>query len=67
MAYELSISKKVNNEGRSELQLRLRLGKIDQQAATRIFVNPQHVEKPHAFDPRGHSGADPVKTFSSDP
>lgn len=30
MAYELSISKKVNNEGRSELQLRLRLGKIDQ-------------------------------------
>ena len=25
------------------------------------------LEKPHAFDPRGHSGADPVKTFSSDP
>lgn len=21
------------------------------------------MEKPHAFDPRGHSGADPVKTF----
>ena len=34
-----------------------------------IYFCPQDdlVEKPHAFDPRGHSGADPVKTFSSDP
>ena len=30
MAYEISISKKVDNTGRSELSLRLRLGKIDQ-------------------------------------
>lgn len=30
-------------------------------------ANQAMVEKPHAFDPRGHSGADPVKTFSSDP
>ena len=43
MAYEISISKKVNNTGRSELSLRLRLGKIDQQASTHLFVNPQHV------------------------
>lgn len=53
MAYELSISKKVNNEGRSELQLRLRLGKIDQQAATRIFVNPQHMRTEHYLSSRG--------------
>ena len=53
MAYELSISKKMNNEGRSELQLRLRLGKIDQQAATRIFVNPQHVRTEHYLSSRG--------------
>lgn len=43
MAYEISISKKVDNTGRSELSLRLRLGKIDQQASTHLFVNPQHV------------------------
>lgn len=41
MAYELSISKKINAAGRSELQLRLRLGKIDQQASTHLYVNPQ--------------------------
>lgn len=43
MAYELSISRKINAVGRSELQLRLRLGKIDQQASTHYYVNPQHV------------------------
>lgn len=43
MAYEISISKKVDNTGRSELSLRLRLGKIDQQASTHLFVCPQHV------------------------
>lgn len=43
MAYEISISKKTDNTGRSELSLRLRLGKIDQQASTHLFVNPQHV------------------------
>lgn len=43
MAYEISISKKVDNTGRSELSLRLRLGKIDQQASTHLFVNSQHV------------------------
>ncbi|MBR5118399.1 MAG: site-specific integrase [Muribaculaceae bacterium] len=43
MAYEISISKKVDNTGRSELSLRLRLGKIDQQASTHLFVCTQHV------------------------
>lgn len=43
MAYEISISKKTDNTGRSELSLRLRLGKVDQQASTHLFVNPQHV------------------------
>jgi len=43
MAYEISISKKTDNTGRSELSLRLRLGKVDQQASTHLYVNPQHV------------------------
>ena len=43
MAYELSLSKKTDATGRSEIKLRLRLGKIDQQAATHLFVNPQFV------------------------
>lgn len=43
MAYELSISPKIDATGRSEIKLRLRLGKIDQQAPTHLFVNPQHV------------------------
>lgn len=43
MAYEISISKKIDNTGRSELSLHLRLGKIDQQASTHLFVNPQHL------------------------
>ena len=43
MAYEISISKKTANTGRSELSLRLRLGKVDQQASTHLYVNPQHV------------------------
>ena len=29
-----------------------------------VFLIYFLLEKPHAFDPRGHSGADPVKTFS---
>lgn len=43
MAYELSISPKIDATGRSEIKSRLRLGKIDQQAPTHLFVNPQHV------------------------
>lgn len=43
MAYEISISKRIDNTGRAELSLRLRLGKVDQQASTHLFVNPQHV------------------------
>ena len=53
MAYGLSISKKVNITGRSELQLRLRLGKVDQQASTHLFVNPQHVRWEHYLSSKG--------------
>lgn len=53
MAYELSISKKVNVTGRSELQLRLRLGKVDQQASTHLFVNPQHVRWEYYLSSKG--------------
>lgn len=33
----------IDATGRSEIKLRLRLGRIDQQAPTHLFVNPQHV------------------------
>lgn len=53
MAYELSISKKVDATGRSELSLRLRLGKIDQQASTHLYVNPQHTRQESYLSPKG--------------
>ena len=34
---------KLTQLGRSEIKLRFRLSKIDQQAPTHLFVNPQHV------------------------
>ena len=55
MAYEISISKKVDNTGRSELSLRLRLGKIDQQASTHLFVNPQHVRWENYVSSKGRN------------
>ena len=64
MAYEITISKKVNTEGRSELQLRLRLGKVDQQAATHLFVNPQHVRTEYYLSSRGRKSKRLVLTVS---
>ena len=64
MAYELSISKKINNEGRSEIQLRLRLGKIDQQASTKMFVSPQHVRKETYISSKGRQSKRLVLTVS---
>lgn len=60
--------------------VRMNIGKTPARGVTKYWENGvhnwvaisdmsdySHMEKPHAFDPRGHSGADPVKTFSSDP
>ena len=41
MAYEISISKRIDNTGRAELSLRLRLGKVDQQASTHLKLCKQ--------------------------
>ena len=35
------------------MQLRLRLGKVDQQASTHLFVNPQHVRWEHYLSSKG--------------
>lgn len=64
MAYELSISKKVNVTGRSELQLRLRLGKVDQQASTHLFVNPQHTRWEHYYSSKGRKSKRLVLTIA---
>ena len=43
MSYEISLSKKTDSLGRSELSLRLRLGKIDQQVLTSLYISPKYV------------------------
>ena len=45
MSYELSLSKKINESGRAELLLRLRLGNIDQRAKTGLWVFTKHVRE----------------------
>lgn len=43
MAYEISLSKKVDKNNKSEIKLRLRLGKIQQKANTRLYICPKFV------------------------
>lgn len=45
MSYEISLSRKTDRRGRAELFLRLRLGKIDQRAKTRLKVFTKHVRE----------------------
>lgn len=40
MAFEISTSKKQNSQGRVSVSLRFRMGKIDQQAKTNLWVSP---------------------------
>ena len=64
MAYEISISKKIDKTGRSELSLRLRLGQIDQQASTHLFVNPAHVRWESYLSSKGRKSKRLVITIS---
>ena len=45
MSYELSLSKKINESGRAEMLLRLRLGNIDQRAKTGLWVFTKHIRE----------------------
>ena len=49
MAYEISTTKKTDKAGRVELSIRLRLGGIDQQAATGLRVFAKHVREEKWF------------------
>ena len=44
MAFELSIGKKKNTLGRVAISLRFRMGKVDQQAKTNLWVSPAMVK-----------------------
>ena len=55
MAYEISTSKKADKFGRVELSIRLRLGKIDQQATTGLRVFEKHVREENYTSTKGRS------------
>ena len=40
MAFEISTGKKKNSQGRVALSLRFRMGKVDQQAKTNLWISP---------------------------
>ena len=44
MAFEISTGKKQNSQGRVAVSLRFRIGKIDQQAKTNLWVSPAMVK-----------------------
>ena len=39
MAFEISTGKKKNSQGRVALSLRFRMGKVDQQAKTNLWIS----------------------------
>ena len=45
MAYEVSLSKKVDNSGRAELLIRARFGNIEQRAKTGLRIFTKHVRE----------------------
>lgn len=44
MAFEISTGKKKNSQGRVSISLRFRMGKVDQQAKTNLWVSPTMVK-----------------------
>ena len=44
MAFEISTGKKKNTQGRVALSLRFRMGKVDQQAKTNLWISPAMVK-----------------------
>jgi integrase len=44
MAFEISIGKKKNSQGRLAISLRFRMGKVDQQAKTNLWISPTMVK-----------------------
>lgn len=64
MSFELGIGKKKNRQGRVELSVRFRLGKIDYQARTNLWIAPSFVKEEKYISPKGRQATRLVLTTS---
>lgn len=64
MSFELGIGKKKNRQGRVELSVRFRLGKIDFQARTNLWIAPSFVKEEKYISPKGRQATRLVLTSS---
>lgn len=64
MSFELGIGKKKNRQGRVELSVRFRLGKIDFQARTNLWIAPTFVKEEKYISPKGRQATRLVLTTS---
>lgn len=64
MSFEIGIGKKANRQGRVELSVRFRLGKIDYQAKTNLWIAPTFVKLEKYISPKGRQATRYVITTS---
>lgn len=64
MSFELCAGKKQNREGRVELSVRFRLGKIDMQAKTNLWVSPNFIKSEKYTSAKGRQSVRLVLTSS---
>lgn len=64
MSFELGVGKKKNRQGRVELSVRFRLGKIDFQARTNLWIAPAFVKEEKYISPKGRQATRLVLTTS---
>lgn len=64
MSFELGIGKKTNRQGRAELSVRFRLGKIDYQAKTNLWIAPSFIKLEKYISPKGRQATRYVITTS---
>ncbi|MGN0232232.1 MAG: hypothetical protein ACI4A8_08515, partial [Muribaculaceae bacterium] len=64
MSFELGVGKKQNRQGRVELSVRFRLGKIDYQAKTNLWISPMFVKTEKYVSSKGKPSTRLVLTSS---
>ena len=64
MSFELGVGKKQNRQGRVELSVRFRLGKIDYQAKTNLWISPAFVKTEKYVSSKGKPSTRLVLTSS---
>ena len=64
MSFELCAGKKQNREGRVELSVRFRLGKIDMQARTNLWISPNFIKSEKYISSKGRQSVRLVLTTS---